>query len=170
MKPFSSYKQALNYIYNHTNYERKQMPKYNMTTLDLSRIKNLLARLDNPQTKFPAMLIAGTKGKGSTAAMCHNILQAAGYKTGLYSSPHLHTFRERIRVNQTLITPDEVVALTNELRPEFDRIMGLTAWEVITTLAFVTFARAGVDIAVLEVGLGGRLDATNVVPPLVSVI
>jgi dihydrofolate synthase/folylpolyglutamate synthase len=170
MPPFSSYKQALNYIYSHTNFERKQMPKYNMTTLDLSRTKELLTRLDNPHHHFPVLLIAGTKGKGSTAAMCHNILCAAGYKAGLYSSPHLHTFRERIRLNQELISQEDVLALVNEIRPHADTVVGLTAWEIMTTLAFVAFARAGVDVAVLEVGLGGRLDATNVTEPLVSVI
>ncbi|RME50274.1 MAG: bifunctional folylpolyglutamate synthase/dihydrofolate synthase [Caldilineae bacterium] len=170
MKPFTTYKQALNYIYSHTNFERKQMPKYNMTTLDLSRIQSVLARLGDPHLQFPVVLIAGTKGKGSTAAMCHSILQAAGYKTGLYSSPHLHTFRERIRVGDRLISEEAVISLVNELRAEFDRVFGLTAWEIITTLAFVTFARQPVDIAVLEVGLGGRLDATNVTEPAVSVI
>ncbi len=170
MQPVSSYKEALNYIYSRTNFERKQMAKYNMTTLDLSRIETLLDKLHWPQQEFKVLLIAGTKGKGSTAAMCESMLRAAGYKTGLYSSPHLHSFRERIRVNGQLISPEAVVARVNVLRPHADTVVGLTAWEVMTALAFVTFAEAAVDLAVLEVGLGGRLDATNITTPAVSVI
>lgn len=170
MSHFTTYKEALNYIYSRTNFERKTMPKYDMDTLDLSRTRDLLDKLDNPQQQFPVLLIAGTKGKGSTAAMCHSILCAAGYKTGLYASPHLHTFRERIRIGGTLISEDEVLSLTNQIRPHADSIAGLTAWEVMTAMAFLTFAGQNVDIAVLEVGLGGRLDATNITHPAVSVI
>lgn len=166
----SAYAEALNYIFSRTNFERKQMPKYGLTTLDLSRTRALLAALDNPHRRFPVLLIAGTKGKGSTAAISHSILCAAGYKTGLYSSPHLHTFRERIRVGPDLISPEQVVAFTGQIRPHADKIEGLTAWEVMTALAFLAFAQAEVDVAVLEVGLGGRLDATNVTEPAVSVI
>ncbi len=170
MTPFKTYKEVLNYIYSHTNFERKQMPKYNMTTLDLSRITGVMEKIGRPHQKYPVMLIAGTKGKGSTAAMCHSMLVAAGYKTGLYSSPHLHTFRERIRINNDLISEEDVLALVNGLRGYFDEVMGLTAWEIMTTLAFKAFAGKKVDIAVLEVGLGGRLDATNITTPAVSVI
>ncbi len=170
MTQFTTYKKALNYIYSHTNFERKQMPKYDMTTLDLSRINTLLQRLDNPHQRYPVILIAGTKGKGSTAAMVERILRAAGYKTGLYSSPHLHSFRERIRVAGEMISPLQVVERVNTLRPHADSILGLTAWEVMTALAFVSFAAEKIDVAVLEVGLGGRLDATNITEPVVSVI
>lgn len=166
----SAYAEALDYIFSRTNFERKQMPKYAMTTLDLSRTRRLLAALDNPLHHFPVLLIAGTKGKGSTAAISHSILCAAGYKAGLYSSPHLHTFRERIRVGHQLISPERVIALAEEIRPHADKIEGLTAWEVMTALAFLTFAQEQVEVAVLEVGLGGRLDATNVTEPAVSVI
>lgn len=170
MHPISTYKQALNYIYSHTNFERKQMPKYNMTTLDLTRVTTLLENLGNPHLQYPVLLIAGTKGKGSTAAMSESITRAAGYKTGLYTSPHLHSFRERIRMNGELISEADVVELVGRMRPHVDPIAGITAWEIMTTLAFLAFARAGVDLAVLEVGLGGRLDATNVSHPAVSVI
>ncbi len=170
MEQFSTYKQALNYIYSHTNFERKQMPKYNMTTLDLSRIEALMAGMGNPHQKYPVILIAGTKGKGSTAAMVAAILQEAGYRTGLYSSPHLHSFRERIRVNGRLISETDVLTRINAIRPHADAVLGLTAWEVMTALAFETFAAEAVDVAVLEVGLGGRLDATNITEPVVSVI
>ncbi len=170
MHPISTYKQALNYIYSHTNFERKQMPKYNMTTLDLTRVTTLLEKLDNPHHQYPVLLIAGTKGKGSTAAMSESIIRAAGYKTGLYTSPHLHSFRERIRMNGELISEADVVELVGRMRPHVDPIAGITAWEIMTALAFLAFARAEVDLAVLEVGLGGRLDATNVSHPAVSVI
>lgn len=170
MEAFSTYKQALNYIYSHTNFERKQMPKYNMSTLDLSRIETLMKSLGHPHEKFPVILIAGTKGKGSTAAMIARILRVAGYRTGLYSSPHLHSFRERIQINGNLIAEDAVVARLNAIRPHADAILGLTAWEVMTALAFKSFADEAVDVAVLEVGLGGRLDATNITMPVVSVI
>lgn len=165
-----SYRDALSYIYSYTNFERKTMPKYDMDFLDLGRIQTLLARLGNPDRKFPSLLIAGTKGKGSTAAICEGILRAAGYRTGFYLSPHLHTFRERIRVNGEMVSEGHVAGLVDELRPHFEAVPGLTAFEVITTLAFTTFAGAGVDVAVLEVGLGGRLDATNVTEAAVAVI
>jgi dihydrofolate synthase/folylpolyglutamate synthase len=116
------------------------------------------------------LLIAGTKGKGSTSAICENILRQAGYKTGLYTSPHLHSFRERMRIQGQLIEEDVLIALTNRLKPCFESTAGLTAFELITTLAFVAFAEANIDTAVLEVGLGGRLDATNAVDPDVAVI
>ncbi len=170
MTDFSTYKDALNYIYSHTNFERKQMPKYDMTTLDLSRIETLTAKLGNPQRDFPVILIAGTKGKGSTAAMAERILRAAGFKTGLYSSPHLHAFRERIRIAGKMVSETEVIERVNRLRPYADGILGLTAWEVMTALAFLTFSAEKIDVAVLEVGLGGRLDATNITEPTVSVI
>jgi dihydrofolate synthase/folylpolyglutamate synthase len=114
--------------------------------------------------------IAGTKGKGSTAAMLESCLRAAGYRTALYTSPHLHTFRERIRVGVDKISRDEVVGLVEELRPLVERIPELTTFEVITTMGFLHFARSDVDVAVVEVGLGGRLDATNVLSPEVAVI
>ncbi len=170
MQKFLNYKDALRYIYNHTNFERKQMPKYNLTTLDLSRIETLMTLLGNPHTSFKVILIAGTKGKGSTAAMTESMLRKAGVRTGLYSSPHLHSFRERIRINGELISQQGVVARINKIRPFADTIAGLTAWEIMTALAFVSFSEEKIEVAVLEVGLGGRLDATNITDPVVSVI
>jgi dihydrofolate synthase/folylpolyglutamate synthase len=168
--PINSYADSLAYIYSHTNFERKMMPKYDTTELDLGRVQSLLARLDNPHRRFPSLLIAGTKGKGSTAAIGESILRTAGYRTGFYLSPHLHSFRERIRVSGEMVSEAHVVNLVNRFQAEFDAIPGLTAFEIITTLAFVTFAEAEVEVAVLEVGLGGRLDATNVIDPAVAVI
>jgi len=163
--PINSYQEALTYFYSYARYNPGDITRWS-----LDRLRELLARLGNPHQSFPSMLIAGTKGKGSTAAICESILRHAGYKTGLYTSPHLHSFRERIRLNGSLITEDEVIALANKLKPYFEDTPDLTAFELITTVAFVAFAEANVDAAVLEVGLGGRLDATNAVDPSVAVI
>ncbi|MBN1220927.1 MAG: bifunctional folylpolyglutamate synthase/dihydrofolate synthase [Anaerolineae bacterium] len=166
----NTYLEALTYIYGHINFERRMMPKYNEDLLDLGRMQTLLARLGSPHRQFPSLLIAGTKGKGSTAAISESILRAAGYRTGLYISPHLHSFRERIRISDEMVSEEHIARLVNRLRPHFEAIPGLTVFEMVTTLAFVTFAEAEVDVAVLEVGLGGRLDATNVIDPAVAVI
>ncbi|MBN1992991.1 MAG: bifunctional folylpolyglutamate synthase/dihydrofolate synthase [Anaerolineae bacterium] len=166
----NSYPKALAYIYGHINFERKMMPKYSSDLLNLDRMQTLLARLDNPHRRFPSLLIAGTKGKGSTAAIAENILRAAGYRTGLFISPHLHSFRERIRVSGEMVSETHLTNLVNRLRPHFEAIPNLTVFEMVTALAFVTFAETNVDVAVLEVGLGGRLDATNVIDPLAAVI
>ncbi len=165
-----NYRDTLAYIYHYTNYERKGLPKYTQAHYDLARIETLLERLGNPQRSFKSLLIAGTKGKGSTAAFAESMLRAAGYRTGLYTSPHLHTFRERIQLLGQLISEDDVVRLTAILQPHLESVPGLTAFEVITALAFYAFAEAHVEVAVLEVGLGGRLDATNVTDPSVAVI
>jgi dihydrofolate synthase/folylpolyglutamate synthase len=165
-----TYRDALVYLYSYTNYERLGMPKYTMAHYDLDRISSLLDRLGNPQHKFKSLLIAGTKGKGSTAAFSESMVRAAGYRTGLYTSPHLHSFRERIRIGGDLISEEDVVRLTEQIKPHLAGIDGLTAFEVITAIAFYAFAEAGIEVAVLEVGLGGRLDATNVTDPQVAVI
>ena len=165
-----TYEEALDYIYSFTDYEKTTSYRYAPKFFDLARMERLLASLDNPHRRFPSVHIAGTKGKGSTAAMTASVLQAAGYRTGLYTSPHLHTFRERIRVDGQLIERAEVVVLAERLRPLVEGVEGITTFEVMTAMAFLHFVERGVDFAVLEVGLGGRLDATNVVSPLVSVI
>ena len=165
-----TYEEALDYIYSFTDYEKTTSYRYAPKFFDLARMERLLASLDNPHRRFPSVHIAGTKGKGSTAAMTASVLQAAGYRTGLYTSPHLHTFRERIRVDGQPIGRAEVVALAERLRPLVEGVEGITTFEVMTAMAFLYFVERGVDFAVLEVGLGGRLDATNVVSPLVSVI
>ncbi len=165
-----TYKDALHYIYSFTDYEQKSAYRYAPENFDLRRVERLLALLDNPHHRFQVIHVAGTKGKGSTSAMLASILRAAGYRTGLYTSPHLHTFRERIRVDDGLIAKETVAALTAQLQPLVGQVEGLTTFEIITALGFVHFARQGVDFAVLEVGLGGRLDATNVVRPLIAVI
>lgn len=161
----NSYVDALTYFYSYAHFNPADASNWS-----LERTRGLLARVGDPQKKFPSLLIAGTKGKGSTAAICESILRAAGYKTGLYTSPHLHSFRERIRMGSELISEEQVVELARRLKPAFEATPGLTAFELITTVAFMAFAEAGVEVAVLEVGLGGRLDATNAVDPTVAVI
>jgi dihydrofolate synthase/folylpolyglutamate synthase len=136
--------------------------------LGLERIESLLGRLGNPQNRFRSIHIAGTNGKGSTAAMLAAILEEAGYKTGLYASPHLEDFCERIRVDGALIAPDEVLRHARHIR-ELE-VEALTFFELATAIGFLHFAEAGVEVAVVETGLGGRLDATNVLTPVLSII
>ena len=169
-KPHLTYKEALDYIYSFTDYEKKSAYRYAPEHFDLGRIERLTALFDNPQDRFKAIHIAGTKGKGSTAAMIASILRAAGYKTGLYTSPHLHTFRERIQLDGQLISEEAVADLIERLQPLVSQIEDLTTFEIMTALAFLYFAEKEVDLAVLEVGMGGRLDASNIVTPLVAVI
>ena len=170
MQPTRGYQEALAYIYSLTDYEQQGFAAYAAENYDLERVRHLLALLGEPQQSFGSVHIAGSKGKGSTAAMAESILRAAGYRTGLYTSPHLHTFRERIRVDGDLISEAEVVQLVRQVRPLADQIPGITTFEVMTAMALAWFSQNGADWVVLEVGLGGRLDATNVVMPAVAVI
>ena len=145
-----------------------------VATLNLDRIRQILRALGDPQSRYPSVLIAGTKGKGSTAAMVERSLRAAGYRTGLYTQPHLHTIRERVRVDGQPISPQDFAREMTDLQTALDRVCDAgaptTAYEVMTALAFDYFARRPVDFAVVEVGLGGRLDATNVLDAKVSAI
>jgi len=144
---------------------------------ELEHMRVLAASLGDPQTKFPSVLIAGTNGKGSTSATLASILQAGGYRVGLYTSPHLVRVNERIRIDGADISDDDFARLYFQVDDTARRLVDegkLPAppsfFESMTALAFAAFADAKVDIAVLEVGMGGRLDATNIVEPLVSVI
>jgi len=144
---------------------------------DLAHMRVLLEALGNPQTCFPGVLIAGTNGKGSTAATLASILQASGYKTSLYTSPHLVRLNERIRINGKAISDDDFAALHGKVDLAAEQLAreGKLPWhpsffEMMTAIAFSYFERDRVDLAVLEVGMGGRLDATNVIEPRVSVI
>ena len=142
----------------------------------LERMSLLLERLGNPHLAVPAVHIAGTKGKGSTAAMVTSILAAEGYKVGLYTSPHLHTVVERIRVGLDPIERGDLASLVDQAWPEVEWVAQrgkygpVTFFELVTAVAFLHFKQIGANIQVVEVGLGGRLDATNVLDPLVSVI
>ncbi len=164
------YQDTLDYIFAYVNYEKQPRYTYNAMTFNLRRMEELLDRLGNPQNAFRCVHIAGTKGKGSTSAMVESVLRTAGYRTGLYTSPHLHTFRERIRVAGALMSKADLVDLATRSRAAIEATPGITAFEVMTSLAFLHFAQQGVAWAVLEVGLGGRLDATNVVHPNVCAI
>ncbi len=139
--------------------------------LRLDRMERALALFDHPERTFASLHIAGTNGKGSTAAMVQRILSLSGYRTALYTSPHLVSFTERMRIGETEISQHEVVALADEVRRRCDgAAVPLTFFEFVTVMALVYFARQRIDVAVIEVGLGGRLDATNVVTPLVAAI
>lgn len=136
---------------------------------DLSNTLALCEVLDNPQKKIKTVHVAGTNGKGSVSHMIAAILQSAGYKTGLYTSPHLYDFRERIKINGKMISEGQVINFTDALRPTIEKIEP-SFFEVTVAMAFDCFVRENVDIAIIETGLGGRLDSTNVITPLVSVI
>ena len=139
--------------------------------LRLDRMDRALGLFDHPEKRFPSFHVAGTNGKGSVSAILHRILCLAGYRTALYTSPHLVSFTERIRIGDQEIAPAEVIVLAEEIRARTARAdIALTFFEFATVMAFVHFARQGVEVGVIEVGLGGRLDATNLVQPVVSVI
>ncbi|HXZ43086.1 MAG TPA: folylpolyglutamate synthase/dihydrofolate synthase family protein [Terriglobales bacterium] len=169
----SSYQTAVARMYA-LGHELAQTP---MHKFDLAHVRVLLAALNNPERRFPAVLIAGTNGKGSTAATLASILNASGLRTGLYTSPHLIRINERIRINGAAIADDDFALLHDLVDRTAERLVeeGELPWhpsffEMLTAIAFEYFAQNRIDIAVLEVGMGGRLDATNVVEPRVSVI
>lgn len=172
------YRSAITYIIERSGYDRGFVANpFDAETIGLQRTSWLVAALGHPETVYPTVHIAGTKGKGSTAACLAAILTAAGLRVGVYSSPHLHTFRERIQIEQRPISKELFASLTAEIAPLNEQLARdrpewgeATAFEVSTALAWLAFARVGVDIALVEVGLGGRLDATNLLLPAVSVI
>jgi dihydrofolate synthase/folylpolyglutamate synthase len=172
-----TYQSALDYIYSFINFDRSGTPVNAPNAYNLGRIRQMLELCATPHLKYPSIVIAGTKGKGSTSALCASALQAQGYRVGLYTQPHLHTYRERMQINNQLISPAEVARLTEYLKPVINHMISqeaeigrITMYEISTALALVYFAEQAIDFAVLEIGLGGRLDAVNVVEPLVSVI
>ncbi len=172
--PFRTFDDAYAYIAAFTNYERMAHISYTREAFDLDRVRTVLAALDHPDETYPIVHVAGTKGKGSVCAMVASILQRAGYRVGLFAKPHLVRLNERISVNGTEITDEQFVALMNRLHPhlEVQRETGNppTFFDLITILALTHFSEEGVDVVVLEVGLGGRLDSTNVITPSVSAI
>ena len=171
------YQEAIQFLNSLPNYEKD--PSYDYESVKLDRIKKLLADLGNPQDKFKSIHVAGTKGKGSTCVFVFNILKEAGYKVGLYTSPHLIDVKERIKItyhdemNETrerIIEQQEISKLVEKIKIFSDQIPGVTFFEFYTALAFCFFAEKEVDFAVVETGLGGRLDATNVLKPLICAI
>jgi dihydrofolate synthase/folylpolyglutamate synthase len=162
-----NYQETINWMFN-------QLPMYQLQGAsaykkDLTNAHLLTAHLDNPQEKIKCIHVAGTNGKGSTSHMLASILQEAGYKVGLYTSPHLKDFRERIKITGKDISEEFVTDFINEHKSFFES-NDLSFFEMTVGLAFDYFAKEKVDIAVIEVGMGGRLDATNVITPMVSVI
>jgi len=172
-----TYPDAIDLLLSMVDHERSQPTGPRQKAIfDLGRMERLLQRLGGPHNASPVVHVAGTKGKGSTAALCDSALHAAGYHTGFYSSPHLHSFRERIRRDTNPISKDEFSGLVEELWPhqewvgQNDGLGPVTLFEFMTGMAFQCFAENKTDFQVIEVGLGGRLDATNVVKADVSVI
>jgi dihydrofolate synthase/folylpolyglutamate synthase len=170
------YDDALSYLSQYTNYERELRYPYDGWHMNLARVRGLLRGLGSPERDLRIVHIAGTKGKGSVAAMLETILRAAGYRTGLFTSPHLLDFRERIRLNGEWVSESSVAALVERIIPAAEEVhkepeLGpLTYFEILTAMAIAAFAETGVDIAILETGLGGRYDATNVCDPLISIL
>ncbi|MCL0074271.1 Mur ligase family protein, partial [Dehalococcoidia bacterium] len=169
-----NYQAALDYILSFTDYER--WPGFGYAArFDLQRMEDLLRRLGSPHLGARTVHIAGSKGKGSTAAMIASALTVAGFRTGLYTSPHLHTMRERIRIDGQLIAEHEFAGLLSEMKPEIEatnrgQTEELSTFEILTAMAFHHFRKQRAAFLVAEAGLGGRLDATNVVSSEVCVV
>ena len=153
------------------DFEKLRIVRYNNDNFDLDRMRGLLKKLGNPQDKFRSVHVAGTKGKGSTSTMIAAMLRACGYKVGLYTSPHLIDIRERIVINGDKIPSADFARILREIEPIVQRAKPMpTYFDVLTAVAFKYFADQKVDIAVIETGLGGRLDSTNVLKPEVTAI
>ncbi len=163
----SSYQEALRFLYDNLPMFQRVGPV--AIRRDLANTWRLCSLLGDPQEKFKSIHVAGTNGKGSTCHMLASILQTAGYRTGLYTSPHLKEFTERIKINGQEVSQSYVLDFVNRIRPAIDEIAP-SFFEITVAMAFDYFAQEGVDIAVIETGLGGRLDSTNVITPVLSVI
>jgi dihydrofolate synthase/folylpolyglutamate synthase len=173
-EPDQKYRATLKWVWSFSERRRSAREMAVQRAVKLERMHALLAALEHPELRYPSILVAGTKGKGSTVAMLSACLQAAGYRTARYTSPHLVNWRERTSVNNAAISVGDVLALAEPVRQAIDRIpasLGVpTTFEVGTAFAFQHFARQSVDVAVIEVGTGGRFDATNLVDTRVAVI
>jgi dihydrofolate synthase/folylpolyglutamate synthase len=166
----AAYNQALDYLYSFVDYSLKKSSELAKADFNLERMRALMTLLGDPQESYPIIHVAGTKGKGSTSALAASALRAAGFRTGLYTSPHLQDYAERIQVDGKPISHAGLTALVEEIKPAVARVPKLTTFEITTALGFLYFARRKAQAAVIEVGLGGRLDATNVVRPRAAVI
>lgn len=171
---FANYPAAVKNLMERVNFEQARLTKEHRGKFKLDRMRALMAALENPQDDIRTVHIAGTKGKGSTAAMTASCLEACGYTVGLYTSPHLVELRERIQINGEMITTGEFTRLMDRVAVAASKIAGkhgeATFFEIVTAVGFLYFAEQAVDIAIIEVGLGGRLDATNVITPEVAVV
>ncbi len=169
------YFESLEFLFGRINYERSPNLASGLQSFSLQKMQSLLERLGNPQGEVPCVHIAGSKGKGSTATMVARILETAGYRVGLFTSPHAHRYEERFSINEELASKSEVVAIVDQLRSvtqEMDAEPdgGPTFFELSTAAGWLHFVQKKCQVAVIEVGLGGRLDSTNVCQPLVSII
>ncbi len=171
-----NYAAALQYLDSFVDFERQSPGKAGRTDFTLERIEQLAEKLGHPERRFRSVHIAGTKGKGSTAAFCESMARAAGLRVGTYSSPHLIDMRERIRLDGRPVARRLLTRTLSRCRSGYEEVRAapgdrrLTYFEALTHLAFQIFADVGVNLAVVEVGMGGRLDATNIIAPLASVI
>jgi dihydrofolate synthase/folylpolyglutamate synthase len=170
METDKAYNLALDYLYSFVDYSLKHASELAKADFNLDRMRALMDELGNPESEYKIIHVAGTKGKGSVSALAASALQAAGLKTGLYTSPHLQDYAERIQVDGQPIPHADLAELVEQIKPAVAQVPYLTTFEITTALGLLYFARQGCEAAVIEVGLGGRLDATNVVTPLVSVI
>ena len=162
-----TYSETIDFLFNQvTSFQQVGAAAYKP---GLERVEEFCRLLGNPHNDYHTIHIAGTNGKGSTSHMMASVLQQAGYRVGLFTSPHLKDFRERVRVDGKMISEQEVVGFVERNLPEIKRL-GLSFFEITAAMAFEHFALQGVEVAVIETGLGGRLDATNIITPLVSVI
>ena len=169
-KAFRNYQKAIDYLFGRTDYEKQDRLRYNVTTFNLKRMEKLLSLVGNPHTKIRTVHIGGTKGKGSTATMLARMLEANGYKVGLYTSPHVVHLHERITVNSVMISEPQMRDLLNRIYTPIEKLSKTdppTFFEIMTALAFMHFVDTAVDIAIVETGMGGRLDSTNVIKPQV---
>lgn len=167
----SAYQKAMRFLASLADFERLRIVRYNNENFNLERMRTLLKRMGNPQSEFKSVHVAGTKGKGSTCAMCCSMLQATGYKVGLYTSPHLVDIRERITVDGQMIPHAEFARLVRMVERASSKMrVRPTYFDALTAIAFKWFAEQKVEIAIVETGLGGRLDSTNVLKPEVTAI
>lgn len=170
MENEAKYKQTLDYLFSFVDFSLQHTHQYSPASFDLGRMISFIHSLGNPERDYPIIHIAGTKGKGSVCSFCAYALKASGNRVGLYTSPHLWDYTERIQIDGQPITHADLGELVDEVKPFVNAIPQITMFEITTGLAFLYFSRQKVDAAVIEVGLGGRLDATNICHPNVTVI
>ena len=166
----NTYQSSLDFLYSFVDYSLTRHLRYSPEKFNLDRMRDFMRMLGDPHLKYPTIHVAGTKGKGSICAMISSVMAASGIKVGLYTSPHLQEYTERIKINGKEISKPKFISLVESIKPQINKVKNLSTFEITTAMAFQFFLQETVDLAVIEVGLGGRLDATNVVNPILSVI